>query len=247
MAKRKPVKRTRRASASKTAAARKRVRKSAKAARKAATRRKPARRTKTGNRKKARRTAKTVRKRAARKAPVRKRAAAKKRAATKTSRKPASSPARRLQATARQKPTTARRTRSGRAPSAARKVPRLERERWTVRDDDTVTGPPSVAGADRSSPHAREPYDRLTAHGSVGPAIAGGDLDADWESAASTGDGAPGGANPTPDQTVVDEIGRAVGVQFEDGEALDVEEKVVERDRHRWELDPGSSDDFDER
>ena len=50
---------------------------------------------------------------------------------------------------------------------------------------------------------------------------------------ASVGDVAPGGDHPTPDQEVVDEIRRSVGVQFEDGETLEVEDKVAERDRHR--------------
>ena len=39
-----------------------------------------------------------------------------------------------------------------------------------------------------------------------------GDIDADRESAYSVGDEAPGGDNPTPDQDIVDDIGRAVGV-----------------------------------
>jgi hypothetical protein len=61
------------------------------------------------------------------------------------------------------------------------------------------------------------------------------------------GDEAPGGDSPTPDQNVVDEIGEALGVQYEDDEELRGEQKINDRDEHRWELDPGSSDDYDER
>jgi hypothetical protein len=79
------------------------------------------------------------------------------------------------------------------------------------------------------------------------PAITGGDVDAKWEDAYFTGDEAPGGDNPTPDQEVVDEIGKALGVQYEDGEELKAADKVGARDKHRWELDPASSEDYRSR
>ena len=50
--------------------------------------------------------------------------------------------------------------------------------------------------------------------------IAGGDVDADVESAYFTGDEAPGGDNPTPDQDIVDDIGKALGVEYQDNEEL---------------------------
>jgi hypothetical protein len=78
------------------------------------------------------------------------------------------------------------------------------------------------------------------------PAITAGDVDADWQLAYSSGDEAPGGDNPTPDQDVVDEIGEALGVNYEDGEELKGAAKIEDRDKHRWELDPASKDDFDE-
>jgi hypothetical protein len=61
------------------------------------------------------------------------------------------------------------------------------------------------------------------------------------------GDEAPGGDNPTPDQDVVDDIGRALGVEYDDDEELQGGDEIVKRDRKRWELDPASSDDFDDR
>jgi hypothetical protein len=79
------------------------------------------------------------------------------------------------------------------------------------------------------------------------PALTAGDVDADWGGASAVGDEAPGGDNPTPDQDVVEEIGRALGVEYNDDEELQGGEEIAARDRHRWELDPESSDDFDER
>lgn len=78
-------------------------------------------------------------------------------------------------------------------------------------------------------------------------ALAAGDRDVRWEAAASVGDEAPGGDNPTPDQDVVDLIGRSLGVEYDDNEELRGAEKIAERDRHRWELDPASAEDYRER
>jgi hypothetical protein len=51
-----------------------------------------------------------------------------------------------------------------------------------------------------------------------------------------------GGHAPTPDQNIVDEIGRAVGFDAEEGEELRTsEERTAQRDRKRWELDRRSA------
>lgn len=77
--------------------------------------------------------------------------------------------------------------------------------------------------------------------------VTAGDVDVDAENAYFSGDEAPGGDNPTPDQDVVDDIGRALGVQYQDAEELRGSDKVADRDKHRWELDPASSEDYKDR
>jgi hypothetical protein len=77
------------------------------------------------------------------------------------------------------------------------------------------------------------------------PLISGGDLDADWQSATQSGEETAGGSAPTPDQDRVDDLGEAVGLTYSDEEPLQGEEKLLERDRHRWELDPASAEDLD--
>ena len=133
-----------------------------------------------------------------------------------------------------------------------KKAPDLDRERRRVQDDDVVSPtPPSSLGLDRSASAARsgrqELRDRYDQHTETGPALTAGDIDGDWESAYSVGDEAPGGDNTTPDQNVVDDIGEAVGVNYDDNEELEGAERIEERDRHRWEFDPASSVDFEER
>jgi hypothetical protein len=133
----------------------------------------------------------------------------------------------------------------------ARKAPALNRERRIVSDEELVPTPPSSLDLDRTASAARtgrrELHERFVEHTETGPVLTGGDIDADWESAYSVGDEAPGGDNPTPDQDIVDDIGRAVGIEYEDNEELKGETKVAERDRKRWELDPASSEDYNDR
>jgi hypothetical protein len=81
-------------------------------------------------------------------------------------------------------------------------------------------------------------------HTEASPSLAAGDVDAKWSDAYAVGDEAPGGENPTPDQDRVDDIGKALGVSYDDNEKLRGSDKITERDRHRWELDPASSDDW---
>jgi hypothetical protein len=84
-------------------------------------------------------------------------------------------------------------------------------------------------------------------HATMTPDISAGDVDVDVENAYFSGDEAPGGDNPTPDQDVVDEIGKALGVEYQDSEELRASDKVAERDKHRWELDPASAEDYRDR
>ncbi len=75
------------------------------------------------------------------------------------------------------------------------------------------------------------------------PILSGGDVDAAWEDS-DVGEESVGGGNPTPDQSVVEELGEALGITYEDNEPLRTEDKLIERDRDRWELDPASAEDL---
>lgn len=184
---------------------------------------------------------KAARKVAKKKAPVKKSAPKKK--AAKPAKRSASAKA----------PTSAKAT-AGKPKAAARsaakvtaKKPNLDRPRKTVAD---IHGIPSSLDMNRAASSAKsgraELRDKLAKSTGGGAALTAGDVDADWQSAEAVGDEAPGGDNPTPDQDVVDDIGRALGVEYEDDEELQGGDEIADRDRHRWELDPSSKDDFDE-
>ena len=72
------------------------------------------------------------------------------------------------------------------------------------------------------------------------PVDAGGDLDAAWEDVNESGSETFAGDSPTPDQSIVEENARAVGVSFEDNEELDFLDKIERRDRKRFELEEQS-------
>ncbi len=88
--------------------------------------------------------------------------------------------------------------------------------------------------------------EKLNEHNSMDPTLSGGDVDAAWEDSVVAGEENVGGSAPTPDQDMVDEIGKAAGLTYRDDEPLDSDKKILDRDRHRWELDPKSTDDNEE-
>jgi hypothetical protein len=141
-------------------------------------------------------------------------------------------------------------TRAGAGDS--RHAPGLDRERRQLREvEEGIPEPPSSLNMDRRGSAVRtgraEMRQARREHTETSPALTGGDVDADWEDAYAVGDEAPGGDNPTPDQDIVDEIGRSLGVEYQDNEELKSADKIAERDKHRWELDPASSDDYRDR
>ena len=89
--------------------------------------------------------------------------------------------------------------------------------------------------------------EELNLYTSTSPKLSGGDVDAAWAQADSGGEEAVGGTAATPDQNIVDQLGAAVGLEIEDGTFLHTTEILEERDYQRWELDPTSSEDYQER
>jgi hypothetical protein len=196
-------------------------------------------------RKKPARPAKKAKKQAKKKTASK---AAARKGAKKTAKKAAKKKAAKKKAS---KKKASKRSASAKAPArpaakrsaAAGKKPNLDRPRKTVAD---IHGIPSSLDLPRAASSARsgraEMKDRISKNTGSGPALTAGDVDADWESAETIGDEAPGGDNPTPDQDVVDDIGRALGVEYDDDEELQGGAEILDRDRHRWELDPASKD-----
>ena len=86
---------------------------------------------------------------------------------------------------------------------------------------------------------------RLRNNTNASPLDTGGDPDADWEEVEDDGSETIAGDNPTPDQSLVEENARAVGVTFEDNEELEFLDKIDRRDRDRFELDERSKADDD--
>lgn len=127
----------------------------------------------------------------------------------------------------------------------------LSRERRQLREDEGIPGAPStlnfaVKASAAESGHQMY-HQRAKEHTEGGQALTGGDVDSDWNDAYASGEETPGGDMSTPDQDVVEEIGRALGVEYEDAEELKGAEKIESRDRNRWEYDPASAEDYKDR
>ncbi|BAZ31020.1 hypothetical protein NIES4074_34900 [Cylindrospermum sp. NIES-4074] len=75
--------------------------------------------------------------------------------------------------------------------------------------------------------------------------VVSNELDTYWQD--TVGDEAVGGTAPTPDQNVTEEIEAAVGLEMDDFAFLRTNEILEERDDARWELDPKSAEDYQER
>src|SRR5262245_33143644 len=81
---------------------------------------------------------------------------------------------------------------------------------------------------------------RLRNNTSASPRDAGGDLDASWEDVNDSGSESVAGDNPTPDQSLVEENARALGVSYEDNEELEFIDRIDKRGRERFELEESS-------
>ena len=185
-------------------------------------------------------------------APAAKRSSAPRRGGTGREETLAQTPAAGRTRKGRTNPMPTRRSTGTAAGAGRSRSPRLERERKILREiEEGVPTPPSSLDMDRVPSAARSGRQHLQDtredHNETSPVMTGGDVDADWEDAYAVGDEAPGGDNPTPDQDRVDDIGKALGVTYEDNEELKASDKIADRDKHRWELDPASSEDYRDR
>lgn len=87
-------------------------------------------------------------------------------------------------------------------------------------------------------PDVERPAAPLADQPGGGPRLSAGDVDADWQRAESTGEETVGGSVATPDQDVVDEIGRALGVEQESEAEVTTSAQILrQRDRFRWHLE----------
>src|SRR5262245_17512661 len=81
-------------------------------------------------------------------------------------------------------------------------------------------------------------------YNAVKPSLSMSEAETRLHESGATGEEAVGGHAPTPDQDVVEELGEAAGIAFQDNQPLKTHEEIwAERDRRRWELDRRSADD----
>ncbi|MEB3213297.1 MAG: DUF6335 family protein [Leptolyngbyaceae bacterium] len=110
----------------------------------------------------------------------------------------------------------------------------------TTLQDEAVGDQALQTGISDRNTQTSAVFDDMSQPMASGSSVTGGDVDAMNEQAKVVGEEAIGGTTPTPDQSNVDDIADSVGVDFEPNEPVKVAEEMLERDRHRWELEPDS-------
>lgn len=117
---------------------------------------------------------------------------------------------------------------------------REDRNRNGLRDDIEPPIPDITAGSAKLA-------HRLQNDSLADPDITGGEVDAQWEGAQFSGDESAVSSMSIPGTGQVDDVGKAMGVTYSDVEELKFGDKERSRDIKRWELDPASSDDYQDR
>ena len=116
--------------------------------------------------------------------------------------------------------------------------------------EDNVPTPPSSLDLDRTPSAAQSGRpgmrDARMHHNEVSPEITGGDVDASWEDAYRSATKRRGATTRRPIRTASMTSAKRWASSTEDSEELKAARQVAERDRHRWELDPASADDYPE-
>ncbi|PAX52701.1 DUF6335 family protein [Brunnivagina elsteri] len=90
-------------------------------------------------------------------------------------------------------------------------------------------------------------HDKMSQYTETSPELTGGDVDTYWQDTDAVGDEAVGGTTANPDQNVTEEIETAVGLEMSDRTFLHTQDILEQRDNRRWDLDPTSSEDYQER
>ena len=110
---------------------------------------------------------------------------------------------------------------------------RPRKQRIAIAEPERLDGREELVGL------ARE----VAAHTETSPRLTGGDVDADWTAAYSSGEESVGGSVATPDQDIVDEIGRALGVEQDADAPVRTSDEILRaRDRFRWHLERDAAD-----
>jgi hypothetical protein len=152
--------------------------------------------------------------------------ARKKKAAARRPRRRAATTVKAKRKTTSRKRTSRKTTRKARKPTRRRAAGR--------RAADELLGPPPAEALLMRGDRERAAEALLRGEPGASPRLTGGDVDADWRRAASTGEEAVGGSAVTPDQDVVDELGEALGVPRAPDEPFRASQEVLEeRDARR--------------
>ncbi|MGF1498487.1 MAG: DUF6335 family protein [Elainellaceae cyanobacterium] len=110
---------------------------------------------------------------------------------------------------------------------------------------NTLSHPEAVLqGIDDRDTRAGRRFNELSDRSTMDTPTTGGDISSDQYQAEVLGEEAVGGTTPTPDQDIVENLGASMGTDIPDRKPVDGSGIMERRDDKRWELDPQSSEDY---
>lgn len=158
-------------------------------------------------------------------------------------------------AKARKRPVKPRKaaTASAKPPATSRKPRERVTRRAPAAKQRGHTARPRPGPVPRATPETEtgrvtQLPEEMARYHETSPALSGGDLDADWTRSEGAGEETVGGSVATPDQDVVDEIGRALGVEQDSDEPVRTSGEILrERAEHRWAIERAAAEEDERR
>lgn len=119
------------------------------------------------------------------------------------------------------------------------------REPGTDEEMEQDVLPDSLQGVFDRSTGASTVLEQKSDRVASGDDTTGGDMYSNQEQAKVVGEEAVGGTTPTPDQNVAEDLAASMGIEIRDRKPLEIHDMMHRRDDQRWELDPQSSEDYE--
>ncbi|MEB3358611.1 MAG: DUF6335 family protein [Synechococcales bacterium] len=112
---------------------------------------------------------------------------------------------------------------------------------------NTLSHPEAVLqGIDDRDTRAGRRSNELYDQAQLDKSTTGGDIYTNQYQAEVLGEEAVGGTTPTPDQDIVENLGASMGTDIPDRKPVNGRGMLERRDDKRWELDPQSSEDYEQ-
>lgn len=124
---------------------------------------------------------------------------------------------------------------------------KIEQAPGTTEQNTEATPPAEFEGIGDRDTGKNEIIDESQMAPGTGIDPTAGDIETDPYQARVLGEEAVGGLTPTPEQDITENLQIAAGIEAAPKEPVQTTDKLHRRDDSRWQLDPESSEDYEQR